>query len=426
MAGQVYKRCTRCPRRARYREGDRRCPACGATVFSWYFKVDVGRTADGRRLQEKRGGFKTKTEAERALREVLSKLDRSAYVEPSNLTLAQFLQEEWLPAIRPPRLAEKTYRDRRLNVDKYIVPRIGSVRLQELSAVHLNRLYADLLAEGRTQSPGGLSPTTVRNIHVQLHKALSDAVKWGRAEHNPAQHADPPSTRTVVARRKAAMRTWTAAELAQFLEYTRDTLRYPLWRLAAYTGMRRSELLGLPWEAVDLKRGQLAVVATAVLVRDGEAIDGARQKSTRSRRTIALGPGTVAALEEHATVQRQRRQAAGSAWQEAGLVFTNPIGGYLHPNGVRRDFLEAAERAGVPRIRFHDLRHTHASLMLQAGVNPKVVAERLGHTSVSFTLDTYAHVIPSMQRDAVDRFEDLIEGELDEPEEPDSEEGEDR
>lgn len=290
-----------------------------------------------------------------------------------------------------------------------MVPRIGAVRLQDLNATHLNRMYAELLADGRTQGPGGLSPTTVRNIHVQLHKAFEDAIKWGRLERNPTEHADPPSANTVKARRKAAMRTWTAAELHRFLQHTSASIRHPLWRLAAYTGMRRSEVLGLRWEDVDFDAARLTVIQTVVLVEDGEPVDPARQKSPQSGRTIDLDQGTVAALREHRNVQHNRRQDAGGAWQDNGLVFSNAAGGCLHPNGVWKDLVQTARAAGVPRIRFHDLRHTHATLLLKAGVNPKVVSERLGHTSVSFTLDTYAHVMPGMQREAADTFEALID-----------------
>lgn len=127
--GSVFKRCTRCPSRSRLADGERRCSTCGSRDYSWYYKADIGRDADGKRRQRKRGGFSTKREAEQAMREFQLKLDRDAYVEPSKLTVAEFLQEEWLPAIRPPRVAETTYRDRKVNVEAYIVPRIGQVAL---------------------------------------------------------------------------------------------------------------------------------------------------------------------------------------------------------------------------------------------------------------------------------------------------------
>ncbi len=228
----------------------------GAT---WSYVVDVGPDADGNRRQRKRGGFPTKPAAERALRELLNTLDVNAYVEPSRKSMADFLRDDWLAAMRPPRLRATTWTEYRRRVDDHIVPRIGGIPLQRLSAAQLNGLYADLLASGRKDGRGGLSPKSVREVHVIIRKALKDAVRWSLLERNVASLADPPSLHSASSARRRAMRTWTVAELHAFLDHVRDDRLHAVWMLAANTGMRRSELGGLRWADVQLDQARLAV-----------------------------------------------------------------------------------------------------------------------------------------------------------------------
>ncbi|MBA2729966.1 MAG: Arm DNA-binding domain-containing protein [Euzebyaceae bacterium] len=188
MTGSVFKRCSKCSTRVKAKS----CAKCGSSTYKWAFAVDVGKDANGKRLQQLRSGFPTKEKAERALHEVKSTLHRGTYVEQSTLTLAEYLVDEWLPATAPPRVRHETWVDRRRNLENYVVPRVGAIQLQELNAAHINRLYADLLANGRMQRAGGLSPTSVRRIHAMLRKALRDAIRWGRVEHNATDLADPP------------------------------------------------------------------------------------------------------------------------------------------------------------------------------------------------------------------------------------------
>jgi hypothetical protein len=182
---------------------------------------------------------------------------------------------------------------------------------------------------------------------------------------------------------------------------------HPLWAFAVATGMRRSELLGLRWADVDFKRGTAAV---SQIVIDGE--DGYRlerdQKSVASGRTIHLSKRTVRMLTEHRELQAKEREIAGPAWKDHDLVFPRDDGTWYNPPAISLAFGRAVKRAGAPHIRLHDVRHTHATLLLAAGVNPKVVSERLGHSSVAFTLDTYAHVMPGMQPEAAELFDELI------------------
>jgi integrase len=282
---------------------------------------------------------------------------------------------------------------------------LGDLLLQSLTAGHLNSFYADLLASGRADGTGGLAPKTVREVHSILRKALQDGVRWGHVSRNVAQFANPPSQRATAAARRRHMQTWTPAELATFLEHS-DDLAYA-WILIASTGMRRGEVLGLRRSDVDLDANRLAVRQTLGSV-DGRP-ELSKPKTNRSGRVIDLDERTVAALRRWRSRQAEHRRNIGAAWHDLDLVVTREDGLWLHPDWFSELFRRRVAQLGLPPIRLHDLRHTHATLLLQAGVNPKVVSERLGHHSVAFTLDTYAHVVPGMQSDAVRRLSQLID-----------------
>ncbi len=403
----VFRRCSRAGCGARLAANATRCGKCGSDRFSWAFITDVDKGANGRRQQRRGGGFTTKAEAQRHERELLATLDKGRYVPRTRLTLATYLREEWLPATAPPRVAYKTWKERRDSFEAYVIPRVGQVGLSKLNPGHLNRLYTDLLADGRTKGPGGLSPTTVRDIHRRLRKALADAVRWGLVERNPTDLADPPPAKAVASARRRSMTTWTATELAAFLEATASRPLHTVWLVAAMTGLRRSELCGLRWADVDLAASQLTVRQTVVEGEDGyELTDG--QKSQASARTIHLDARTAMALRTQRKGQLEVRLATGPHWNDGDLVFPSDVGGTRLPASLAQAFRRDVRRVGVPPIRLHDVRHTHATLLLRAGVNPKVVSERLGHSSVAFTLDTYAHVMPGMQPEAAELLASLV------------------
>lgn len=374
MQGSVYKRCTSC---GRYVKG-RSCSECSTGGISWSYRVYVGKDPSGEWIERRRGGFETKKGAERELAEVVASLNAGTFVPSKDITLGEYLQD--------------------------------------LKAVHLNKLYAHLLADGRVDGQGGLSATTVRRVHAILRKALNDAMRWGLLQRNVTGSADPPPARVVKAARKASMRIWTWEQLRTFLEATRDHPLHPLWMLAAMTGMRRSELVGVRWPNLDLDVGFVEVRDTVVLEEDGYDLAD-DQKSTGSGRTIHLDDRTVERLRAHRGEIDQAREYLGSQWNAHDLAFPTEDGDWWNPPAVSLAFRRAVRALPVPRIRFHDLRHSHASLLLRAGVNPKVVSERLGHSSVAFTLDTYAHVMPGMQPEAAQLFSDLVFEDRDEPDE---------
>jgi integrase len=296
---------------------------------------------------------------------------------------------------RESQLAPSTFESYRHNVRRHVIPQIGSARLQGLSADVLTRFYGERLASG-------LGARTVRYLHAIVHKALADALSWDLVVRNVADAASPPSNRAAKAPPPA---TWSASELSTFLGSATEARLGPLWRLYGTTGLRRGEALGLTWRDVDLDGGTIAIAKARISTERG-VIDSS-PKSGRGR-AVALDPATVATLREHRKSQLEERLAWGPAYADEDYVFCREDGNPYSPDYVTRAFRGAVKRAAVPRIRLHDLRHTWASLALAAGVNPKVVSERLGHATVSFTLDTYSHVIPGLQEDAAAKVAALI------------------
>jgi integrase len=368
----------------------------------WYPVVDMRDPATGERKRKWHGGHDTKREAARALTEILGRLDAGTYVAPSRRTVAGFLVEDWLPAVRPS-LRPSTFSSYRMMIEKHLAPRLGDLPLQQLTAPRLNAAYASMLAAGRRRGEGGLSPRTVRYGHTIMRRALADAVRWNLLARNVADSADPPSAK---ATRPKAPKAWSAQDLHRFLEHVRGDRLYAAYLLAATTGLRRGELLGLRWAAVDLDAGQLSVSTTVVSV-DYE-IRESIPKTERSRRLVTLDSGTLAALREHRETQRLERLSLGLPAETDGLVFAQPDGMPLHPHSFSAAFARQVEAAGIPRISLHGLRHTWATLALMAGIHPKIVQERLGHSSIATTLDTYSHAVPTMQETAAALVANLV------------------
>lgn len=367
---------------------------------SWSVVVDVGRDPEtGRRKQKWHGGFQTRKEAQRALTEILGRLEEGTFVERSRLTVAEFLRE-WLPVLETKGLRESTRSSYRMMVEKHVIPRLGAVPLQRLAPAHLNAMYAEMLSAGRRDGRGGLSARSTRYTHMVLRKALADAVRWNRVARNVADAADPPTAKAAKAR---AMKTWSAEELRRFLEHVGGDRLYAAFLLAATTGMRRGEVLGLRWRDLDLDKGRLSVTQT--LVGEGRV---SSPKTEKGRRSVALDSGTVDALRSHWERELQERLAFGPDYQDSGLVFRREDGLPLSPNAFSQTFDRLVASSGLPRIRLHDLRHTHATMALQAGVHPKVVSERLGHSTVSITLDIYSHAIPALQESAAELVAALV------------------
>lgn len=409
MRGSIYKRCTTCGNKV---EG-RRCGSdvCEGDTVTWAFVVDAGRKPDGSRRQVKRMGFESRAEAEDALTELIGSINSGTWVPPSRLTVADYLMERWLPRTRT---TEKTRADRELHMRVYVVPRIGGRILEDLTGDDLTYMYDDLAVRGRTRGPHpelgmGLSPTTIRRIHTQLHKAFADAIRWGLLDRNPCDRADPPSTSEVKARARASRQTYTWDQLRRFLEVAEQDRLFAMWHLFVTTGMRRSEMAALLWRNVDLDAGLVSVTRAAVEV-GGQVHERELTKSSSSRRAIELDDTDVKILRQHRKRQLEEQLAVLGEWRDPERVFTSPVGGRLYPPDITRAFHELTEAAGLPRIRLHDVRHTFATLMLKSGEVTKVVTERLGHSTTAYTQDAYQEVMPGMQREAARRFNQHLRG----------------
>jgi integrase len=365
----------------------------GATVRrgkSWSAVYDE-QTDDGKRRQRWKGGFATRNEAQAYLNSVLPKIADGSYVAPSELTLGQYLVDEWLPAIagtiRP--LTLNTYTS---TVMSRIVPRIGHLRLQGVSGGHLNGFYAEL-------ERAGLSVSSRRLTHAVLSRAFKDAVRWGKASRNPAADADPP------AKPETRATAWTAGELSRFLAHVETDPWFPIWRLAAMTGMRRGELLGATWLALDLEGASLRVDQQLLATRGGFTFGP--PKSKRSKRTVALDAETVAILKQHREAQLLERDLAGEAYSDHDLVFAQATGMPLSPSTLSDRFLELRKAAGIVTGTLHGLRHTCATLALTNGIPLHVVAARLGDLPET-VLGNYAHLLPSSDEQAAETVAALV------------------
>jgi len=351
--------------------------------------------ADGHR---RRVYAHTRADAGRRLTEALQRRDQGTgeTVPAGRDTVAAYLGT-WLDGLGGTvraTTAEKYRRDVRLHV----LPYIGRLALPRLTPQRLQRLYGEL-------AEAGLSAMSIRHIHAAVHKALEQAVRWGKVTRNVADLVDPPQAS------RAEMRTLTLEQVRTLLGAAREDRLEALYVVAVTTGMRRGELLGLRWVDVDIPGQALAVTGSLQRVK-AKGLVRVEPKTARSRRRILLTPTAVAALRRHQEAQAAERLKAADWWQDQGLVFCSALGTPLEAgNMLRRSFHPLLVRAGLPSMRFHDLRHTAATVMLGRGVHPKIASEMLGHATVGITLDTYSHVTETMQRTAMEEIEAaLVEG----------------
>jgi integrase len=387
--GTIFRRCSKCGAKV-----DGKHCTCGNERALWAFRVDVAAPGEPRK-RHKQGGFKTKTAAIDAMTRLQQQRADGVYVEPSKQTLGDYLNQ-WLAArddLRP-----NTRRDYCGSIERHIIPRIGDAPLQSLTSLKIKGFYQQVAASGKK----GLSPKSIHNIHICLRAALGDAFEDGLIRKNPADraHAKPKD--------RPEMLTWSGEELAAFLSFTAQDRDFPLYQLAAATGMRRGELLGLRWRDVDLEGGRLSI--RQQVTRQADAWGFGPPKSAKSKRSLDLDADTVAILCE----QRERQLFERRRWDDAyhsdlDLVLCREDGSPEDPDVVGRRFSRrVAQVKGLPKIGLHGLRHTHATLLLEDGVDVKTVSERLGHDSIQTTLELYAHVTPRMRASAAARFGALL------------------
>jgi len=366
------------------------------TRRSWRLFVELPRDAiSGKRRQKTATVHGNRQDAERALRALIKDVEHGAYSRHDRLTVADLLKR-WLQDYARPNVAPKTYVRYEQIVRIDLIPALGGRNLDKLTPGDVQAYYSDRLAEGR------LAARTIHHHHRVLKQALKWAVRLELTYRNAADPVRPPRPE------RSDVQTLDAAQ-ARLLEAAAEGSTYEgPTLLALYTGMRQAAVLGLRWRDVDLKGERLSVIRTLQRVR-GEIITK-EPKSRAGRRAIALSLTVVAALRRERARQAKRKLSLGSAWaNDRDLVFTSAAGTPLDDSALRRGFKKLLVEADLPRIRFHDLRHTHATLLLLKGIHPKIVSERLGHANVQITLDTYSHVLPNMQEGAAAAFDEILD-----------------
>lgn len=380
--GSVRQRHTRtCPRLPNGEWAPHRCRG------AWEYVIEVGRNRSGRRRQLTKGGYPTRKEARAAMDNCLENLRGGVDVE-TRMTLDQYL-EEWLASKRS--LRPSTLNSYGQHVEMYLRPLLGHIALRELRSRQID-LFIEEISKARGVHT--LSPATVRRIFGTLRVALNDAARRRLIPFSPAQHIELPSEH------REGARIWTPQQVSAFLSHVKDDRLYAAYHLVIMTGLRRGELCGLRWRDVDLDRGLIRVSQSAVQV--GGKLHIGPPKTRAGARTVALDAISVDVLRLHREQQDLERRAWGPSYRDSDLVFAREDGYYFSPEKLSRRFRSASAAAALPVIRFHDLRHTSASLALAAGVAMKVVSERLGHSTTAITADLYSHVIPAVAQDAAD------------------------
>ena len=338
-------------------------------------------SGDRRQISETIRG--TKREADALLRQRLAAVDTGSFIERNRLTVGQYIQK-WLDTITNS-VSPRTELGYRGHLERYVVPAFGGVALQNLHAQRVQALYAELLER--------LSARTVLHVHRIMHKALADAVKWGLVTRNVCDAVTAPRPQ------RTEVKLWEVGDLAVFLDAAKGSPFRDVYELLLLTGLRRSELAGLMWSGVDLDRAQLRVVQTLQRL-DGKGLVIGSPKTARSRRTVALSPNTVALFRKVRTRQLEYRLLMGAGWDDSGFVITDYDGSSSDPTRWTKDFARIVRKTGLSHLSLHGLRHMHASLLLVGGVHLKVVSERLGHSNIALTADTYSHVIGGLQEEA--------------------------
>ena len=362
---------------------------------TWTAHVEY-RDPSGERRQRKAGGHKTRAEAEEEVRRLLRSVDLGTAVSPDRITFAQYLHE-WIDHREAMGALQRTTLDSyREKIRNYLEPLAGDVALQRLRALDLDRVY-------RTMASRDLSARTIRYTHSIARKALADAERQGLIETNPATRANPPTARAAKAPR---FRVWTLAELAAFLDHVEGQAYGEALAFAALTGARRGEVCGLRWADVDLEQ-RVATIRHNVVELQGGGVEVKAPKSHRER-VVYFDPALVELLRRHRVAQAEWRLVVGEGWRDLDLVFPNPDGTHLRPDVLTRAFARHVKAAGLPAIRLHDLRHGHATALVESGADPATVSSRLGHATTQFTLDVYVKPSEARQAQAVDGLAALL------------------
>ncbi|MHC1694149.1 MAG: tyrosine-type recombinase/integrase [Eubacteriales bacterium] len=349
--------------------------------------------------QTSKKGFRTKGEAQKYLLKINNELHNNTFVQTTKLTLREYLRS-WYDEYVVENLKSNTTAGYKVNIECHIIPHLGNVELQSLTTQHIEELYRFLLKEGRSDCKGGLSPMSVIYVHRVLTKALSMAQRQLFINHNPAETAIPPKTR------QKKLTIYGREEILNLFDCTLDTdMEVPI-ALAALCGLRRGEILALTYDDIDLEGKTIDISKQLVPIKKGVIID--TPKSEDSHRVIAIPDIVVEMILRSKERQEMHRSMFLNEYEENGLVVCQVNGKYIDPRSFSKKFARLLNKHNLKHIRFHDLRHSAATLMLSAGVQMKVASQILGHSSISITADLYQHVLSDMKKDAVNKVENIL------------------
>ncbi|MBO0997210.1 site-specific integrase [Bacillus sp. SD075] len=361
---------------------------------TWYYVVNFY-DASGKRKQKRKRGFNTKKEATEALRKLEVQFNEGTYVESKNISFNQYI-EDWL-SIKKRSLSNSTISLYERSIKNHISPSLGNTLLSKMKPQHIQKFLIGM-------HEAGLADASIKRIFNIVNVCLNDAVNFGDLPSNPAKKVEKPKVLP------KEMKIWTVDQIQRFLKCSNYHRMYCIFHLAIMTGLRKGEILGLLWKNVDLEKQVLYVNQT--LETDGKTFKtGAKTKS--GVRSVTISPSTKEVLLKHKEQQNAEREYFASEYGDLDLVICAENGAPYHPRNLTRTFNILTKKAELPHIRFHDLRHTHAALMIAQNEPMKLIAERLGHSKITTTMDTYGHLFPNMQRDASNRLDQTIFGELD-------------
>lgn len=371
----------------------------GREYTYWEARCTVGiDPKTGKQLQKSISG-KTKKEVSQKLKELSHEVDTGAYVEPTKMTVSEWIttwEADYLGAVK-----ESTAYLYKRDMELYIVPALGAVKLTALNAQMIQRCYNELLNPTGEKKP--LSPKTVKDVHGAFHKALQQAFELGYIRSNPSDACKLPR----VIRRE--IEPLDETQLVSFLEAIKGHVHENLYKITVFTGLREGEVLGLTWDCVDLEKGTIKI-SKQLRRRQEKGGDYyfSPPKNNKSR-TLTIAPTVLQTLKQQKIKQLEMESNAGEAWNnEHDLVFTNETGGFLSYRTVYDCFKRIVAGIGCPKARFHDLRHTYAVAAIQSGDDIKTVQENLGHATAAFTLDVYGHVTEHMKKESANRMENFI------------------
>ncbi|GIN38426.1 site-specific integrase [Heyndrickxia oleronia] len=355
----------------------------------WSYTVDIGRDPiTNKRKQKTKSGFTSEKEAEKALNEIIYELNKGIWIAPQN-TLMKDFAEDWFRSYKH-RLRDTTAEQYESKIKNWIVPLLGNFKVQELKPIHAQRFAGELLVS--------LNENTAFKVYSIVNLIMNHAVNLELINKNPFKNL------SLVREQKRKVTTWSFEELEHYLKITKkyNAFYYRVFATAAYTGLRKGELLALTKDDIDFDQKFIKVTKSISETKKG--VKFGDLKTPSSFRNVAIDDFLISILKDQINKNNELKLKLGSEYHDHKLIFCHEDGQIFRPTGLNRPFRRYIELSGVPKIKFHDIRHTHATLLLELGINPKIVSDRLGHASVKMTLDTYSHVSLNIQSDVAEVF----------------------